>query len=110
MDSPLFLRNEGPKRLGVRTVLGAYVTSVVFLLSKNFAQPVLIAMVIASPAAWFAMNHWLEGFAFHVDIHSSVFLLAFFTALIIALLTVSYESVKAAVANPSRSLRDEQGY
>lgn len=64
-------------------------------------------MVFAAPLAWYAMNNWLEGFAYHVDVHWSIFLFAFLTALLIAWLTVSYESVKAAIANPAQPLRDE---
>jgi ABC-type antimicrobial peptide transport system permease subunit len=87
--------------------LGASVVHVVYLLSRTFTRPVLIAMLIATPLSWFGMNRWLESFAFHVDIHWSIFLLAFMVSIVIAWLTVSYESIKAAVANPAKSLRDE---
>jgi ABC-type lipoprotein release transport system permease subunit len=79
----------------------------VYLLSKTFTKPILAAMVVAVPVAWFVMNKWLEGFAFHIDLHWSMFIMAFVISLLIAWLTVSYESIKAAVANPAQSLRDE---
>jgi len=88
-------------------VLGASVFHVVYLLSKTFTRPIIIAMVIAGPIAYYSMSKWLESFAFHVDIHWGIFALAFVVSLLIAWLTVSYESIKAAVANPANSLRDE---
>ena len=95
------------KEIGVRKVLGARVSSIVSLLSKDFLKLVLIATIIAFPIAWYAMSHWLKGFAYRVDIHWWVFVLAAFLALLVALLTVSFQAIKAALANPVDSLRDE---
>ena len=95
------------KEIGVRKVLGASVTSIVALLSKDFFKLVLIAIVIASPLAWYAMNRWLQDFAYKVDIEWWVFALAGTLAVGIALLTVSFQSVKAALTNPVKSLRTE---
>jgi putative ABC transport system permease protein len=64
-------------------------------------------MIVAGPLSWYAMNRWLEIFAYHVEIHWSIFVIAFAIAMAIAWLTVSYESIKAAIANPAKSLRDE---
>ncbi|MVM30777.1 FtsX-like permease family protein [Spirosoma sp. HMF4905] len=95
------------KEIGVRKVLGASVMSIVTLLSKDVLKLVLIAIVIASPLAWYAMNQWLADFAYKIDIAWWMFALAGFVAVSIALLTVSFQSVKAALMNPVRSLRSE---
>lgn len=102
-----FMAEQRTKEIGVRKVLGASVLNVVYLLSKGFTKLILIAMVIALPVAWFAINSWLKGFAYRVDADWILFLAASLTALAIAWITVSYESIKAAVANPVKSLRTE---
>jgi putative ABC transport system permease protein len=95
------------KEIGIRKVLGASVTSIVTLLSKDFLRLVLLAMVLASPIAWYAMNRWLEDFAYKIDISWWIFALAGGLAIFIALLTVSFQSIRAALANPVKSLRSE---
>jgi putative ABC transport system permease protein len=95
------------KEIGIRKVLGASVTSIVTLLSKDFLRLVLLAMVLASPVAWYAMNRWLEDFAYKIDISWWIFALAGGLAIFIALLTVSFQSIRAALANPVKSLRSE---
>lgn len=95
------------KEIGIRKVLGATLANVAVLLSKDFAWLVLIALVIAAPAAYFALRAWLDNFAYRIDIGPGVFLLAGGLALGIALLTVSYHAIKAALADPVKSLRYE---
>jgi putative ABC transport system permease protein len=95
------------KEIGVRKVLGANVSSIVALLSKDFLKLVLIAAVIAFPVAWYAMTHWLRDFAYRINIHWWVFVLAAILASVVALVTVSFQAIKAAVANPVKSLRTE---
>ncbi|GAB3489568.1 ABC transporter permease [Spirosoma knui] len=95
------------KEIGVRKVLGASVPSIVNLLARDFLKLVLVAIVIASPLAWYAMHQWLQNFAYKIDMQWWVFLLAGALALLIAFLTVSFQSVKAALANPVKSLKME---
>lgn len=95
------------KEIGVRKVLGANVSSIVALLSKDFLKLVLISAIIAFPVAWYAMSRWLEDFAYRINIHWWVFLLATLLTMLIALATVSFQAIKAAVANPVNSLRSE---
>lgn len=95
------------KEIGVRKVLGASVGGIIQLLAKDFIKLVLIAIVIATPVAWYAMNKWLQDFAYKIDIGWSVFAIAGLLAIIIAVLTISFQSVKAALANPVKSLRTE---
>ena len=102
-----FTAEQRTKEIGVRKVLGASVGSIVTLLSKDFLKLVLIAIVIASPVAWWAMNEWLQDFAYKIDIAWWVFVLAGLLAVGIALLTVSFQSIKAALMNPVKSLRSE---
>jgi putative ABC transport system permease protein len=102
-----FTAEQRTKEIGVRKVLGASVASIVALLSKDFLKLVLVAIVIASPLAWFAMNRWLQDFAYKIDIEWWVFGLAGLLAVGIALLTVSFQSIKAALMNPVKSLRSE---
>jgi len=91
----------------VRKVLGATAASVVGLLSKDFLKPLLIAITIATPLAWFIMNRWLSGYAYKIQLDWWIFLLAGLLAICIAMLTVSYQSIKSALMNPVISLRSE---
>ncbi|MPR34787.1 ABC transporter permease [Salmonirosea aquatica] len=102
-----FTTRQRTKEIGIRKVLGASVASVVVLLSKDFLKLVLIAIVIASPVAWYTMHEWLADFAYKIDISWWVFILAGGMAAGIALLTVSFQSVRAALMNPVKSLRSE---
>ncbi len=102
-----FMAEQRTKEIGIRKVLGATVTQVTQLLSKDFLKLVLIASLIAFPIAWFAMNRWLDHFAYRIDIQWWMFAVAGLAAVAIALLTVSWQAIQAAVANPVDSLRDE---
>ena len=102
-----FTAEQRRKEIGVRKVMGATVPQIVLLLSKEFTTLVGIAFVVAAPAAYFAMHRWLEEFAYRVDLSWPIFLIAGLAALAIAWLTVSYQSIKASVANPVESLRYE---
>jgi putative ABC transport system permease protein len=95
------------REIGIRKVLGASVANIVALLSSHFLILVIIALVIASPIAWYGMNQWLQNFAYRIDISWQVFALAGFGALFIALLTVSFQAVKAALTNPAKTLRTQ---
>ncbi|MEO6904757.1 MAG: FtsX-like permease family protein, partial [Ginsengibacter sp.] len=95
------------KEIGIRKVLGASVSGIVKLLSKDFLKLVVIAILIATPIAWWAINKWLEGFAYRINISWWFFAVAGFLAVFIALLTISFQAIKAAVANPVESLRSE---
>jgi hypothetical protein len=103
----LFTAEQRTKEIGIRKVLGATVTNIVTLLSKDFVLLVLISLVIASPVAWYFMNRWLEDFAFRIHIGWWVFILAGCIAMLTALCTVSFQALKAAMANPVKSLRTE---
>jgi len=102
-----FSAEQRTKEIGVRKVLGASVTGIVALLSKDFLKLVGISILIASPIAWWAMNKWLQDFAYRTNISWTVFVITTITALLIALITISFQAVRAAVANPVKSLRTE---
>lgn len=95
------------KEIGVRKVLGAPVGSIISLVSREFLKPVFIAFLIAVPIGWWAMHRWLESYAYRVTIHWWVFVLTGFVAVAITILTVGFQSIKAAIANPVKSLRTE---
>lgn len=95
------------KEIGIRKVLGIGLPQIVFLLSKDSIKLVLIAIVIASPIAWYAMSQWLQGFAFRIDISWLTFALAGVMAVLIAFCTICYQSIKAAMANPVTAFRSE---
>jgi putative ABC transport system permease protein len=102
-----FVAEQRTKEIGVRKVLGASVNGIVHLLSKDFIKLVFIAFIIAAPIAWWAMNQWLQDFVYRVTISWWIFLAAAFIALSIALITVSFQAIKAALTNPVKNLRAE---
>ena len=102
-----FMAQQRTKEIGVRKVLGASVGSIVVLLSKEFTILVLVAFVVAVPLAYVAMDRWLQDFAYRVDVPWWIFVVAGLAALVIAWLTVSYQSIKSALTNPVESLRYE---
>lgn len=102
-----FVAEQRRKEIGIRKVVGATVMQITALLSKDFVVLVLIAVVIASPIAYWLMNEWLQNFVYRIDLNGWIFLSAGLTAVVIATITVSFQSIKAALANPVKSLRRE---
>jgi putative ABC transport system permease protein len=103
----MFTAEQRTKEIGIRKVLGASIAGLFTLLSKEFLQLVFIALIIASPLAWWTMNTWLKDYEYRTAISWWVFAVAGLLAIIIALLTVSFQAIKASLANPVKSLRTE---
>ena len=102
-----FMAEQRTKEIGIRKVLGASVQGIVQMLSKDFVKLVAIAFAFAAPLAWWAMHSWLQGFAYRINIEWWMFIAAGLGALFIALFTVSFQAIRAAIINPVRSLRME---
>jgi putative ABC transport system permease protein len=102
-----FSAEQRTKEIGIRKVLGASAANITAMLSKTFLKPVFIASVLAFPIGWWVMNKWLQDFAYRVNISWWVFVLAAFITLLIAMITISFQAIKAAIAKPVHSLRSE---
>jgi predicted permease len=102
-----YMAIQKTKEIGIRKVLGASVKNIIYLFSKEFTILILIGSVIAVPVSWFMMNHWLQNFTFRIKINLEIFVVAIVISLLIAWLAVGYKSLKAALANPTNSLRSE---
>lgn len=102
-----FVAETRVKEIGIRKVLGASVAGISAMLSRDFIKLVLLALLLGSPIAWWAMNNWLDDFAYRIEVQWWIFALAGVLALLIAIVTVSSQAIKAAVVNPVDSLRNE---
>ena len=102
-----FMAVQKTKEIGVRKVLGASVKNIIFLFSKEFTILILVGAVIAVPIAWLLMNSWLQNFVFRIKMNAGIFITAILISIIIAWIAVGYKSIKAAIANPVKSLRSE---
>ena len=103
----MFTAEQRVKEIGIRKVLGASVRSVFILLSSEFLVLIILAMLIAAPIAWYAGNNWLQGFAYHALVGWNIFLITGATVIVLALITVSFQTIKVAILNPVKSLRSE---
>jgi len=102
-----YMAEQRTKEIGVRKVLGATVNNIVLMLSKDFMVLIIIASLIAFPFAWWAMNRWLQDFEYRVGIGWWIFAVSGIVAVLVALFTISFQAVKAALSNPVKSLRTE---
>jgi ABC-type antimicrobial peptide transport system permease subunit len=102
-----YTAEQRSKEIGIRKVMGASISSVVNLLSKDFLKLVIIAIVISIPLAWFLMSNWLKDYTYRIDIRWWMFAYAILTATSIAIITVSFQAIKAARTNPVKSIRTE---
>ncbi|HYG02861.1 MAG TPA: ABC transporter permease [Chryseosolibacter sp.] len=102
-----FMANQKQKEVGIRKVHGATVFNIITLFSKEFVRLIVIASFVAAPVCWYFMNEWLTGFAYHVEMHWSRFLIGIFATMVIALVTVGYKAFTAAIANPATTLKTE---
>ena len=102
-----FTAQRRQKEIGIRKVVGASLSDIVIMLSKDFLKLVVIAALIAFPIIWWAMNIWLNGFAYHIQISAGIFLIAGLSIILITLLTISFQTIRAAIANPVASLRTD---
>jgi len=95
------------KEVGIRKTLGATINQIVYLFSREFTMLIVIAFALSAPTAWYLMKTWLQGFSYKIELGPGIFLLALVVSVCIAWLTVGYRSIKAAIANPVKSLRME---
>ena len=102
-----FAAAQRTKEVGIRKVLGASVPNIIALFSKEFVLLIAIAFTIAAPVAYYFMNEWLQGFAYQIKIGANIFVIAILSSALIAACTIAYEAIKAALANPVKSLRTE---
>ena len=102
-----YATEQRTKEVGVRKVLGASVNNLFLLLTGDFTKLVLISLLFSIPLGWFVMSKWLDNFAFRIDLTAGIFILAAISALLIALITVSYQTIKASISNPVLALRNE---
>lgn len=102
-----FTAEQRSKEISIRKVMGATVTQVMMLLSKDFTKLVVISFIIAIPVTWYGMNQWLQGFAYRINFDAMVVLISGVLAIAIAIFTISFQSLKAAMGNPVDSLRSE---
>lgn len=103
----IFTTQKRVKEIGIRKVIGASVNNIILLMSKDFLKLILISILIAFPVAWWTMHHWLEGFAYRIDLSIGIFIISGVATILITVVTVSFQSVKSAISNPVKSLRTE---